>query len=334
MFQTPTPNVGSPGMGGSPKRGAPSFPTPPRWGRTDTDPQEVGARMVAVQMQDLSKQDLKAIQYSGKPGEAKAWMYVASNTLEDALGDAAARLMDTNHTEAYSQAEWDCMEDWQKYYVHEVDKAIHGVVLRCIMRDTVTGNTLLQNVMNHNDSIRKSGTLLCHFIMQAQNNMSYEEVKLVMRDIVSLKMGPNDDADELRAVVTSLHTKWESIPEAMREPQHKLFEYLLNVMPSTCKEQRISLETNINTRRTMGDSLPSYEQFAAGIVTTVLQQAQAKTQPPLTLVTHSPQKDSKRRCLNCSSTEHWSWHCPNRCPKCGLAFCGFQNTRRGRAWSG
>ena len=75
MFQTPTPNVGSPGMGGSPKRGAPSFPTPPRWGRTDTDPQEVGARMVAVQMQDLSKQDLKAIQYSGKPGEAKAWMY-------------------------------------------------------------------------------------------------------------------------------------------------------------------------------------------------------------------------------------------------------------------
>ena len=48
--------------------------------------------MVAVQMQDLSKQDLKAIQYSGKPGEAKAWMYVASNTLEDALGDAAREL--------------------------------------------------------------------------------------------------------------------------------------------------------------------------------------------------------------------------------------------------
>lgn len=84
--------------------------------------------------------------YSGKRDDATAWQFVFNFKAEDAFGECATRLL--NGT-GYGPTVWTSLEEWQRVYVQETDKAMHGLMLACITRDTVTGKALMQEIMNN-----------------------------------------------------------------------------------------------------------------------------------------------------------------------------------------
>ena len=52
--------------------------------------------------------------------------------MEDAFGDVAKRLLSGNAP--YTAQEWNALEEWQKVYVNESDKAIYGIMLMTVQR--------------------------------------------------------------------------------------------------------------------------------------------------------------------------------------------------------
>lgn len=65
----------------------------------------------------------------------------------------------------------------------------------------------------------------------------------------------------------SLMAKWNSIPEQKWGHPHLVYDKLLDLLPIVCADDKKSLQTNINTRQTMGEQMPTYEQVSQGIIT-------------------------------------------------------------------
>lgn len=117
--------------------------------------------------------------------------------MEDAFGDVAKRLLSGNAP--YTAQEWNALEEWQKVYVNESDKAIHGIMLMTVQRETVTGKALMEEIMSNTETgmcIGRSATRLMLFIMDAPLNISYDEAEVILAEIDNMKLNLNDTPEE------------------------------------------------------------------------------------------------------------------------------------------
>ena len=106
--------------------------SPRKLAKEGLDPAEVGTQMAADNLNRLGKQSLTMLAFSAKRDDAVAWKFVFKNKMEDAFGDVAKRLLSGNAP--YTAQEWNALEEWQKVYVNESDKAIYGIMLMTVQR--------------------------------------------------------------------------------------------------------------------------------------------------------------------------------------------------------
>lgn len=123
----------------------PTFPSPRKLVAEGLDPTEVGTQMVANSLSKLGKQSISMMSFSGKRDDARAWRFVFGTKMEDIFGDPAKRLLSGDTP--YSAKEWSLMETWKRVCVQETDKAIHGLMLITIQRETVTGKALTEEII-------------------------------------------------------------------------------------------------------------------------------------------------------------------------------------------
>ena len=83
--------------------------------------------------------------------------------------------------------------------VNESDKAIHGIMLMTVQRETVTGKALMEEIMSNTETgmcIGRSATRLMLFIMDAPLNISYDEAEVILAEIDNMKLNLNDTPEE------------------------------------------------------------------------------------------------------------------------------------------
>ena len=301
----------------------PTFPSPRKLVAEGLDPTEVGTQMVANSLSKLGKQSISMMSFSGKRDDARAWRFVFGTKMEDIFGDPAKRLLSGDTP--YSAKEWSLMETWKRVCVQETDKAIHGLMLITIQRETVTGKALTEEIMNNTDKgmcIGRSAMKLMKFIMEAPLNISYDEAKVILAEIDNMVISVNDTPEEMRSMCSELRSKWNSIPAAFRGDDYGLYEKLINLHPKVCENKREMLEITLHTRRSMGESLPPYEVIAKGVIAAVINYKINYNNINLQQALAIHPGGGKRGCLNCGSKDHDNWECKYRCTDCGKGFCG------------
>ena len=161
----------------------------------------------------------------------------------------------------------DMLEEWQVYYLRDLNDYLYGTVIESIDREEKWGQALLLSVMNEDANIMGSVGLLVHHIVQAGTHMTSDQAKARLMEIDAMYLSLNDSPEDMELTCNSLMAKWNSIPEQKWGHPHLVYDKLLDLLPIVCADDKKSLQTNINTRQTMGEQMPTYEQVSQGIIT-------------------------------------------------------------------
>ena len=138
--------------------------------------------MVADNVLKLNKDDLKSLALSGKREEIVTWLYVFEKTLAGVFGGVINRLILPTRkpgTPTFTSAEWAAMQPYQREYVRLVDEWLVTFTLKRVTRGEQSGETLMSNIIEHDQSIGSSGAKLIKFICHEATNLSTTECKLV-----------------------------------------------------------------------------------------------------------------------------------------------------------
>ena len=324
MFSTPSPSTGSGGKGLV--GGSPIFPSPTKTQYNGLTGEELGTEMVASDLMKLSKQ--KGVSFSGKREHAETFKYVVENKLYTAFGDVAARLLCMYGANGYTLEEWNNMEEWQRAYVLGIDRGMRDYILTGIKQEEPTGLTLMHEIISA-DRMGQLGTApgvygvgdLRRYIMSAPMNMSHAEAKVELMEIDNMKIGLNYTTEEMRMICANVRTKFLAIPERYRGPEEGLNDALIGLIPNVCEKYKETLKIQLDTRREMNDTLPTYEQLTRTVIAGVVRYQLDNPSWPnqRTLITGDGGDNNK--CYNCGG-KHKSWDCPKMCTVCKTNYCG------------
>ena len=168
------------------------------------------------------------------------------------------------------------------------------------------------------------------FIMGKSDNMSYEKAQITLLEIGQMQINLTDDPEAMELVLSNMRHMWNSLPEKFRIDDMQLFDFMLNLYPPACAEQKRALEMHVRTTVSMGGLMPPYDAIAETIMTAVLKQR--LDTPNTTLFTGPPGEGSNNnnrgdhggdyeKCLNCGG-DHPSRKCDKQCATCNTSYCG------------
>ena len=323
MFSTPTswptPSAasGDKGLGG----GSPVFPSPTKLQNNGLDGEELGTEMAAANLMKLSKQ--RGVSFSGKRAEVVTFKYMLENKLCTAFGDVAERLLGMNGANGYTGEEWGNLKEWQRAYIKGMDLGMRDYLLTSITQDEPTGQTLIHEIISA-DRMGQLGSSvgdLMRYIMSAPMNMTHSEAKVELLEINNMKINLNDSPEEMRMMCADVRTKWLAIPEKYRGPEEGLNDALIGLVPGVCEKYKETLKIQLDTRREMNDTMPTYEQLTRTVIAGIVRfrYDHDNTDQRMTLIAGDGGENNK--CYNCGG-KHKSWDCPKKCTVCATNYCG------------
>ena len=323
MFSTPTswptPSAasGDKGLGG----GSPVFPSPTKLQNNGLDGEELGTEMAAANLMKLSKQ--RGVSFSGKRAEVVTFKYMLENKLCTAFGDVAERLLGMNGANGYTGEEWGNLKEWQRAYIKGMDLGMRDYLLTSITQDEPTGQTLIHEIISA-DRMGQLGSGvgdLMRYIMSAPMNMTHSEAKVELLEINNMKINLNDSPEEMRMMCADVRTKWLAIPEKYRGPEEGLNDALIGLVPGVCEKYKETLKIQLDTRREMNDTMPTYEQLTRTVIAGIVRfrYDHDNTDQRMTLIAGDGGENNK--CYNCGG-KHKSWDCPKKCTVCATNYCG------------
>ena len=154
----------------------------------------------------LSQSVLKMITYNGDPDGYKAWLFVLFNQIRDMWGEYAYKV-----AKGIIVPMPEVWPEQQAKLYQSCAKAIYGLVIKIIDRNTKSGLTLFENIIEAEDEIDRDGRKLLEFIAKGKVVSGDAAVSNVRAEIVKCGLKYTDTEEELGGEDNSHpHATWKT----------------------------------------------------------------------------------------------------------------------------
>lgn len=203
----------------------------------------------------------------------------------------------------------------------ELNRDLYEFVMACIDQSNPEGIALVRVITQQQPSVIDDGWAVRRILMGVDENMTSLEADAIYDCISKKRISLDASKAAVLNIAHEITEQWDALPANRKGHSRRNVELLIDAIPSVAEPVTVAVRSVINTADALSQP-PLSLDAVAGLIFANLSQWRIAN-PSAADPNWAPRAHyTDMKCLSCGDSGHSSSACPNICNECGFSFCG------------